>query len=69
MIILHNDSEPISSLLRHQAYFIAEMSYHKGREYYRITKSIRSDAPMGKRVTRETLSKQIRWVMNATRQY
>ena len=69
MIILHNDNEPISSILRHQAYLIAEMSYVNGREYYRITKSVRPDAPLGKRITPNTLAKQVRWVINATRTY
>ena len=69
MIILHNDNEPISSRLRHEAYLIAEMSYVNSREYYHITKSIREGAPLGKRITTATLARQIRWVMNATRSY
>lgn len=69
MIILHNDNEPIGSINRHQASLIAEMSYVNGREYYRITKSVRPDAPLGKRITPATLAKQVRWVMNATRAF
>ncbi len=69
MIVLHNDNEPIGAVARHHAYLVAEMSYANGREYYRITKSIREDAPLGKRITPATLAKQIRWVMNATRSF